>query len=156
MESADILARSGMMFGVIAISGVIAGPTIGYFSDKLRREVTVTLVFALAAVAYTLTGLVEDPFDMRLIVPCCILLGFAEIGAIVSCGTLIGQEAPVATRGTVIGWYQIFGGIGITACVVSGGLLFDRVAPTAPFLMMGVINLLVFLFGWYTSVQSRN
>ena len=90
---------------------------------------------------------------MKIIVPCCILLGFAEVGAIVFCGILVGQEAPPETRGTIIGWYQIFGGLGITVCVLAGGVLFDRIAPTAPFLMMGVINLLVFFLGWYTSVR---
>jgi len=153
MESAEVLATSGMMFGVITLAGFVAGPAIGFLSDKIRREVTVTIVFGLAALAYTLTGLVEDPFNMKVMLPVCLLLGLAEVGAIVACGTLVGQEAPKETRGTIIAWYQVFGGIGIAVCVLAGGYLFDRVAPTAPFLMMGVVNLIVMFLGWSTCRQ---
>ena len=153
MESADIIATSGRMFGVITIAGIITGPLVGRFADKIPRDVAVIAALSLATIAYLFMGLVEDPFQLNIIVPACLLLGVAEIAAIVTCAALVGQEAPVEQRGAVMSCFQTAGTIGIASCVFVGGILFDRVAPTAPFLLMACVNFLVVVFGVYTRRQ---
>ncbi len=54
--------------------------------------------------------------------------------------TLVGQEAPVNERGSVIAFYGLFGAIGIGVAVPVGGLLFDEIGPTAPFVMIGCMQ----------------
>lgn len=54
--------------------------------------------------------------------------------------TLVGQEAPVNERGSVIAFNGLFGAIGIGVAVPVGGLLFDEIGPTAPFVMIGCMQ----------------
>ncbi len=149
-ESSDIVAFSGTMFGVATIAGLIAGPTFGLVADRIKRETAVMISLALAAVAYFAMALIDDPFVLAAIIPACIILGAAEIGVIVTGASLVGQEAPEETRGAVVSCFQVVGGMGITSCVFVGGILFDRVSPNAPFMMMAVLNVLAVLFGIYT------
>ena len=51
--------------------------------------------------------------------------------------TLIGQEAPVGQRGSVIATAQVFGAFGILVFTALGGRLFDSWGPWAPFVAVG-------------------
>jgi predicted MFS family arabinose efflux permease len=56
---------------------------------------------------------------------------------------LIGQEAPAEARGAVLGTFSLCGACGIMLLTFAGGVVFDRFGPTAPFIMMAVINFAV-------------
>ena len=49
-------------------------------------------------------------------------------------------------RGTLSGIAFFFGSLGTTVFVLVGGILFDKVAPWAPFFMVGVADLAVIPF----------
>ena len=58
---------------------------------------------------------------------------------------LIGQSAPEDIRGSVLGLFNLCGSIGILCITAIGGYVFDAWMPGAPFVVVGGINLFVFL-----------
>ena len=69
---------------------------------------------------------------------------------------LIGQEAPLKHRGSVIATGQMFGAVGILIFTVLGGRLFDAVGPWAPFAAVGVYQGVLFVFAVAVRKQSLN
>ena len=72
--------------------------------------------------------------------PFFVLLGIGQISAFLGAFSLIGQEAPVAERGSVLGMFSLVGAIGILVATAVGGRLFDQIAPWAPFVLIGIAN----------------
>ena len=60
---------------------------------------------------------------------------------------LIGQEAPIKERGSVIATAQMFGAIGILIFTAVGGRLFDAWGPWAPFVLAGAYQSLLLIVG---------
>jgi len=56
---------------------------------------------------------------------------------------LIGQEAPVKQRGSIIATGQMFGAFGILVFTGIGGRLFDTFGPWAPFAAVGIYQLIL-------------
>jgi len=100
------------------------------------------VAFGLAATGYFALGQIDDPFGSTVLVA-CVLAGMGETSALIAGGVLIGQEAPAKNRGAVLGTYSLMGAMGIMLLTLVGGILFDRLGRTAPFTMMGCINLVV-------------
>jgi sugar phosphate permease len=85
---------------------------------------------------------VDNPLD-RANIPFFLLLGLGQIAAFLGSTTLIGKEAPAEKRGAVIGAFSVAGAMGILIMSGAGGALFDAIDPRAPFIVLGVMNLLV-------------
>jgi MFS family permease len=77
--------------------------------------------------------------------PAGILLGIGQMSAITASQTLIGQEAPAENRGTVIGLFSFFGAAGVMFITSIGGRLYDAIDPTAPFILIAVVNAVLFI-----------
>jgi MFS family permease len=77
--------------------------------------------------------------------PAGVLLGIGQISAVTASQTLIGQEAPPAYRGSVVGMFSMFGAAGILFISSVGGWVFDHIDPAAPFVLIGVVNGVLFL-----------
>ena len=50
-------------------------------------------------------------------------------------------------KGSIAGVYSLAGGVGILLLTKAGGLLFDKVSPVAPFVMVSAFNLLLLAAG---------
>ena len=74
-----------------------------------------------------------------------VLLGMGQISAFFGATILIGQEAPRVERGAVIGMFNVMGAIGILVSAHFGGQMFDSIDPSAPFILIGVLNTLLFI-----------
>jgi nitrate/nitrite transporter NarK len=83
------------------------------------------------------------------------LAGIGEASAVVSAGVLIGQMAPAPIRGTVIGTASLAGSLGMICLTFAGGQLFDAMAPSAPFAMMGMVNFAVVSAALYVAWHER-
>jgi MFS family permease len=70
------------------------------------------------------------------------LIGVSEGVSAVATQALLGQETPPALRGSVMGAATVIGMLGAIGVNFVGGFLFDAVNFVAPFVMVGVINLL--------------
>ncbi|MEC9375638.1 MAG: MFS transporter [Pseudomonadota bacterium] len=145
--------QGGFILGVIFGSALLWSPFMGYLMDKLDRVTGVIIGFTLAATGYTLFGLIDDPFSSAIIIP-AIILGMGENSTIISGNSLMGQTAPPAIRGAVLGAFALCGAAGILVATSIGGRLFDLVGPGAPFVQMGVINGLVLLAAIFVRMRT--
>jgi len=142
LGAAEGFARGGMLMGVIQGSALLFAMAMGFILDKVDRVTGVIIAFTLAAVGYSAFGLMDDPFSNRILLP-AVLLGMGETSTIIAGNALIGQSAPAAVRGAVLGNFALCGALGILIATSLGGRIFDLWQPSGPFLLMGVINTLV-------------
>ena len=84
-----------------------------------------------------------------------ILISCSAIGTVIATASLIGQEAPLRQRGTVIGFSSFFGAIGILVATAIGGRLFD-LSPMGPFLLIASINAVLFIASIFIAIKSSN
>ena len=116
---------------------------MGMVLDRLHRMTAMCFAFGLAAAGYFFLGQISDPFGSIILVA-CVMAGMGEASVMVAGAVLIGQEAPAKSRGAVLGTFSLMGALGIMLLTFIGGIVFDKIGQTAPFTMMGWINLAVF------------
>lgn len=146
--------RGGIIMGVIQGSALLFALVMGFILDKIDRVTGVIIAFSLAAIGYTAFGLVDDPFSSKIFLP-AVLLGLGETSTIIAGNALIGQNAPAALRGAVLGNFALCGALGILVATSLGGRLFDLWMPGGPFVQMGVINALVLAGAFYVRFRRE-
>ena len=152
MTEADSLARATIIFAALQTASLVSAPLIGILNDRINRVTALTIGMVLAAVGYILFGLQTDPFGDNW-VPIAIVLGIGQISAILAGTTLIGQEADPNITGATIGVWAFCGAFGTMLGSLAGGLIYDGISPGAPFLMMGIANLIVALAACYVRIK---
>jgi MFS family permease len=157
IDSAEALKQAGITLGALTLANWVWAPTYGWILDRINRVAGLAIGMALACLGYYAVGQVSDPFDRAAVIPATILLGIGEISAVIAGNALLGQEAPVKIRGSAAGVFSLVGTCGILFATLLGGVVFDRIAYTAPFTMMAAVNLLVAIIALYIwlSVRSR-
>ena len=117
----------------------------GWILDRISRVAGVVLSTAMSMVAYGLMYFVETPLDLRML-PLFALVGASMAGGMMSSMALVGQEAPPAKRGAVIGLLSLFGSAGIMLAANYGGEVFSAATPWAPFLLIAGAQAVLFVF----------
>lgn len=145
MEPAAASAQGRLLFAAATGAGLLWLPIMGFMLDKVNRVTGTLICMTLAALGFLFTDLVDDPLAKESLI-FFVLLGIGQISAFVGAATLIGQEAPIASRGAVVGMFNISGAIGIFVCTAIGGRLFDAIGPHAVFELVGGLTVLVVLF----------
>jgi MFS family permease len=140
---AETIAKAGMLFGVSQLCGLLWSYPMGMIIDRFNRMTAMCIAFGIATVGYFALGQISDPFGSNLILIACVLAGMGEASVMIAGAVLVGQEAPAASRGAVLGTFSLFGALGIMVLTYAGGVMFDKIGPTAPFMMMGWVNLVV-------------
>jgi MFS family permease len=137
---ADVAARNGgVLFALVMTAALLWAPVMGWLNDRFDRTVVIAFALTLAAVAYSALGFIRDPL-VTWIYPGSVLLGIGQMSVTLASQTLLGQEAPQATRGAVVGTYSICGAAGIMFVTSIGGRIYDAIDPTAPFVLVGLSN----------------
>lgn len=142
MDPAAAVLSGTMIFVITQISALLWAPLLGPLLDRIDRVSAMALCMGLAALGNLAPLLLEDPLA-RIGILFFILLGIGQISVFLAGQSLIGQEAPTAQRGAVLGAFNVAGAIGILLITLAGGYLFDRIDPRAPFVVVGIINLLL-------------
>jgi len=139
LSDAEAVFRGTMIFVTAQTAALLWSPVIGLLLDYVNRVTGVAICMTLAAIGYSCTMFVDDPLSASA-TPYFLLLGVGQISAFFGATIIIGQEAPKAERGAVVGMFNMMGAIGILIATGIGGRLFDAIAPSAPFVFIGVIN----------------
>jgi MFS family permease len=148
MSTGEALAK-GM--GVLAVNQgtiLVFALVAGYLTDKFNKVAVLAVSFAMAALGYFGMWYVADPFN-TLIFAAIIPLAIGEVTIVVASSALVGQEAPVQSRGSILGVFSVVGAIGIGVATFVGGELFDSIGKTAPFAMMTCFNLVIVTWALY-------
>ena len=154
MQAADAQAQAGRLFGISQLAMLVFIPIMGVAVDRMDRVTAMIVAMGIAAVGYTALGLVQDPLGSPVIYVVALMAGAGEAGVIVCAPALVGQEAPVKLRGSIIGFMSLLGALGVLINVKWSGVMFDNWFYQAPFLWMGALNALVFL--WAAVVRWRH
>jgi MFS family permease len=139
IPTSESLTKAGILFGIIQTAALLWAWVMGTISDRVNRMTSLCIALVIATVGYSAIGFVTDPFG-RMMIPAALLMGMGEISVLIAAGAVVGQEAPVRMRGAVIGVFGLLGGVGIMFATFVGGLVFDNIGRTAPFVMMGILN----------------
>lgn len=142
ITGSDAQAMSVRPFAAAQTAGLIWIVVLGFLLEKRDRLGALAISFGVATVGYLGMWFVDDLLSLSAI-PFLCMLGAGQISAFWGATTLIGREAPKASRGTVVGAFNLSGVLGILMFVALGGVLYDKYGPAAPFIMVGCANLLV-------------
>lgn len=154
LEAAEAVAAATLtMFVPAQIAALVWAPVLGPFLDRFDRVTALAICMVIAAIGNLALLLLHDPLHGIALV-FFILLGIGQISVFLAAQSLIGQEAPMARRGEVLGAFNVAGAIGILLIVLAGGPLFDLVDPRAPFVVVGIINLLLFAASVWVRLRS--
>lgn len=139
---ADAMGRAGQMMGIISIVGMFWIVIFGYLLDRMNRVTGMAVAMGLGGVGYTLMWFVSSPLDFAML-PAFMVMAIGQTSVIAASITLVGQEAAPGERGAVVAMNGFFGAIGILLAFKIGGRLFDIYGPWAPFVMVGVLQLVL-------------
>ena len=152
---ADEAARfAGSMFALVMTAALLWAPVLGWLNDRLDRTLVMAISLALALLGYCLMGVIGDPTGPWLI-PASIVLGIGQISVTMASQTLLGQESPPELRGAIVGAFSVFGAGGILFVTSVGGRIYDAIAPSAPFIMIGLLNGLLAIYGFWLWRRGR-
>lgn len=138
------MARFGLVSGYMAAVGLVWSPVFGFIMDRINRVTAMIIAMGLAASGYLSMGLITSPLDLAMI-PAFTVLAMGSTSAIMASIGLVGQEAPLKERGSIIGMNGLFGAVGILVFSKAGGIWFDQYGPPAPFVMVGAVQVLLLL-----------
>ena len=153
LDRAEAFARGGMIIGIAQFFALLFAPVFGILSDRIDRVQALMVSLVFSAIGYGGAYFVTDPFGVSMII-CAALIGIGEVGTIITSATLIAQEAPKKVRGAVIGFFTLCGAFGIMSAAKIGGYTFDTIAPSAPFVLFGIVALIILI--WAAIVQMTH
>jgi MFS family permease len=153
LSQPQAFAQAGKLMGLMGAVTLLWMPIFGIILDKLNRVTGLALAMALAAAGYGSMGLISSPLDNAML-PFFALLAVGQGSAIIASVTLIGQEASAAERGTIVATNAWFGAIGILIATMVGGVLFDLIGPSAPFVMLGAFQAIVLVFALVVRLRA--
>jgi MFS family permease len=142
LDTGESLQKGTIVFAISQTCALLWAPIIGWIMDKVNRVTAIIIAMALASVGYLGTALLTTPFG-GLGISVFILLGIGQISALITSQGLIGQETRDEDRGAVVGMFSLAGAVGVLFATAVGGRLFDSWAPFAPFVVMGLANLVL-------------
>jgi MFS family permease len=142
LASQQGIAAGGALIGIVGGAGLLSAPFIGILCDRINRVTALAIGLSLNVIGYGLIFFVEDPTG-GFIKIAAVGIGFGQTGGIISTQVLIQQHAAPAFRGSIIGFYNMCGSLGIMVLCWVGGQLFDAISPMATFEMLAVANLIV-------------
>ncbi len=142
MSMGEATLRAGTLLAVHQVAVVAWAFVAGSLNDRFHKVSVMVLAFVLATIGYGALWVVGDPFSL-LAFAGVIILAAGEISIVVTNNALAGEQAPESSRGAVLGFLGVFGGVGIAVWIFVGGRIFDGIGATAPFVMMMLANLVV-------------
>ncbi|GMG86319.1 MFS transporter [Biformimicrobium ophioploci] len=153
MTASEAMFQLAVPRTLAVVGGALIGALLmGQIADRVSRVTAVAIASGLAAVVYGAVFAISDP-TAGWVIGLLFVMGIAEISAFVSSQALVGQQAPEQCRGATIGLFGVAGAFGILVGTSGGGILFAKIAPSAPFVLFGILNLAVFL--WSLWLRKR-
>lgn len=154
MTPDDAAKNAGAFFALAMTSALIWAPIFGVLNDRMNRTYAMALAMLLCTIGYSAMGLIPDPLGGWMY-PAAVMLGVGQMSAVSASQTLVGQEASVEHRGSIIGMFSFFGAAGIMFITSVGGRIYDAFDPSAPFVMVGSINALLLICALIVGHRTR-
>ena len=145
LERGAAAAQAGMLLGLVGLVMLFACRPWGRFIERFGRVNAIAAGMALSGAGFLFLGIMKNPFDPLIIIP-AVLVGVGQAGCLIAPQVLALDLTPKDLRGTILGVFYCVGGLGVIFFIQSGGILFDIVGPHAPFVLIGIGNILVMTY----------
>jgi MFS family permease len=142
MTPAQSMGKAGQLMGIISLIGMLWVVIFGWFLDRVNRVTGLAIAMGLGGIGYSCMWWVPSPLDFTYL-PAFVILSIGQMSVICASVTLVGQEANPGERGAIVAMNGFFGAIGIMLAFAIGGRLFDAIGPSAPFVMVGLFQLVL-------------
>lgn len=153
LNPGQAMARFGVMLAIMSGTSLAAAPFFGWLIDHVNRVTATIIALTFACVGYLSMGIITSPLDFNML-PYFLVLSLGSSFMLKASLALIGQEAPMRERASVIATNSWCGALGILIFTVLGGRMFDAWGPWAPFVAAGVYQ--VFLLAVAFMVRLRS
>ena len=120
-------------FSLICI--LLIAPLFGLISDKQDPRIVVPFAFLLRGFVSACFAFIETPAEIHSFIV-CILLILVSLIQFISVEVLFMRDMRKSIRGTMSGLAFFFGSIGTTTFALIGGIMFDKIGPWAPFMLV--------------------
>jgi len=154
VSSVEALKTAGALMVTFKLATAIAQLLFGFVADRVNRSVLLVVSLALTGLSLVSTMLVHDVFGLGMFVVVA-AIGVTESALIVCGQAILGEEAPVELRGSALGIFYFCGTLGVVVMSFVSGLLFDKVGYSAPFVMVGALNLVFALLAVALVLRRR-
>ncbi|MBF0213556.1 MAG: MFS transporter [Magnetococcales bacterium] len=144
-------SRAGLVIGLLGFVVLVSIPIWGRVTARTGRIPAIVIGLLISGIGFASMGLILNPFSWWIFLPVAII-GVGQAGCVLVPQTLALDLAPEEIRGSVLGVFNTVGCFGVIFFLQVGGILFDWLGPTVPFMFMGIVNLA--LFGYALSVMK--
>ncbi|NGZ07096.1 MAG: MFS transporter [Magnetococcales bacterium] len=138
-------SRAGLVIGWLGLVVLITIPIWGRVTARIGRIPAIVIGLLISGIGFASMGLILNPFSWWIVIPVTII-GVGQAGCVLVPQTLALDLAPEEIRGSVLGVFNTVGCFGVIFFLQVGGILFDWLGPTVPFLFMGIVNLALFAY----------
>lgn len=126
------------------LATLLGAPFFGILSDRLGPVAAVAVPAALGFFSFGSLYFASQPRSLFVYL-CMFGSGLADIGMIISSMSLMSSQSSPSQRGALAGVYSLFGAVGIIITSKLGGFLFDSYSETAPFSVVSISSLALFM-----------
>jgi MFS family permease len=155
VDTATAIETAGYLLTVFHVALLLTPLAFGFVADRLSRTNLLVITCGLAGLAFVSTLLVSDVFSVWAYAIVA-LVGVTETSLIISIQSVMGEEAPPALRGSAMGAFAFLGSISVVVITYAGGHLFSLLGYVAPFVMVGLLNLMFALIGFVAIMSGRS
>lgn len=148
------IKEGGLLIAIAGGGGLLFAPVIGILCDRINRVNALVLGLTMNVLGYGLCFFVLDPTSPLMKVA-ALIIGFGQVGGVISSQVLIQQQAPARFRGSVVGAFGTCGAAGIMFCLFAGGKLFDGWRGAGPFVLLAALNVVVIVFALAVKARVR-
>jgi MFS family permease len=136
MSPGQAMARFGIVLIIMSVASFVSAPAFGWLIDRINRVTSTIIALVFGAAGYLSMVFITSPLDFAM-TPFFLIIALGSSFMMKASLSLVGQEASVDERGSIIGMSSMCGAIGIMVFSVVGGRIFDGIAPWAPFVLAG-------------------
>ena len=141
-DESDITYRN-LILGTQLIS-IICIPVFCKLSDKVDTRISIPLTFlAHSALAFSFKYISDPTSTSSYII--CILLPTVTASQFAAQDALFYRNMRGEIRGTLQGLAFFFGAVGTMLFTLVGGIVFDQIAPWAPFMLISAADFICFI-----------
>lgn len=153
MSPAASMAQYGIILAIMQAVSMALAPPAGWFIDRVNRVTATIVALIFATAGYLAMGIITSPLDFEML-PFFIIIALGSSFMLKTSLTLIGQEAPVKERGSIIAASSMWGAIGILVFTAGGGRLYDAIHPSAPFVAAGIYQAFLLVFAIWIRIVA--
>ena len=139
-EESDAIYRNIVLGSQIAV--LVTMPVFGFLADKADLRVIIPMTFFARCLIAGSFRFITNPNDWHSYV-LSVLMIVISIVQFLSVEVIFMRNMSGQIRGTLSGAAFFFGSIGTTAFALGGGIMFDKIGPWAPFMLVSGADLVI-------------